>query len=69
MSVSNHSARVEAAWRQANESPMREMISALLPLRLTEAIEALAERLGVDRNAAALLIFEHGLAEALPRCA
>ena len=69
MSVPNHPAGIEAAWRQANESPVREVISELLTLGLTEAVEALAECLGVDRNAAALLIFEHGLAEPLPRCA
>jgi hypothetical protein len=69
MSASHQAARVEAAWRRANESPLRELISELLTLGFTEALDALAERLGVDRNTAALLVFEHGLSEPLPRCA
>lgn len=69
MLVTDRSARIEAAWRRANEPPLRDLIAGLLVLGLTEAIDALAEELGTDRATASLLVFQHGLSEPLPRAA
>ena len=67
MVVTSGFERIEEAWRQANESPLRELIAELMGLGLIEAIDALAERLHVERAVASLLVFEHGLPEPYPR--
>lgn len=69
MIATSRSERIEAAWRRANEPPLRDLIAGLLPLGLIEAIDALALRLDIERADASLLIFEHGLPEPLPRSA
>ena len=58
--------RIQAAWTTANQTPVCDLINRLLPLGLRGSIDALAAELDISRDAASLLVFEHGLSEPLP---